>query len=119
MRLIYQVFVDHDLIVRRAEVENIGGEPIEIEQILSAAWHLPLRDSYELTSLSGKWGGEFQIQRFDLPRGKQLIERRRGSTGFDSGTDLNEKLSNRARDYDLLPTDLREEILSAYARAEV
>ena len=40
-------------------------------------------------------------------------------TGFDSGTDLNEKLSNRARDYDLLPTDLREEILSAYARAEV
>lgn len=84
VRLIYEVFAKHDLIVRRAEVENRGSEPIEIEQILSAAWHLPQRDSYQLTSLSGKWGGEFQIQRVDLPRGKQLLERRRGSTGFDS-----------------------------------
>jgi alpha-galactosidase len=84
VRLIYDVFADHDLIVRRAEVENVGGEPIEIEQILSAAWHLPQRDAYQLTSISGKWGGEFQIQRVDLPRGKQLLERRRGSTGFDS-----------------------------------
>jgi alpha-galactosidase len=84
VRLIYRVFADHDLIVRKAEVENTGDEPIEIEQILSAAWHLPQRDSYQLTSLSGKWGGEFQIQQVELPRGKHLIERRRGSTGFDS-----------------------------------
>jgi alpha-galactosidase len=84
VRLIYQVFVDHDVIVRSAEVENIGNEPIELEQILSAAWHLPQCESYQLTSISGKWGGEFQVQRFALPRGKQLLERRRGSTGFDS-----------------------------------
>lgn len=84
VRLIYDVFPDHDVIVRRAEVENLGTEPIEIEQILTAAWHLPQRDSYQITTLSGKWGGESQVQRADLPRGKQLIERRRGSTGFDS-----------------------------------
>jgi alpha-galactosidase len=84
VRLIYQVFADYDLIVRSAEVENTGSEPIEIEQILSAAWHLPQRDSYQLTSLSGKWGGEFQLQQVELPRGKQLLERRRGSTGYDS-----------------------------------
>jgi alpha-galactosidase len=84
VRLIYQVFVDQDLIVRKAEMENTGDEPVEIEQILSSAWHLPQRDSYQLTSVSGKWGGEFQVQRVDLPRGKQLLERRRGSTGYDS-----------------------------------
>ncbi|MBI5668373.1 MAG: alpha-galactosidase [Chloroflexi bacterium] len=84
VRLIYKVFVDHDLIVRSAEIENTGDDPVEIEQILSAAWHLPQRDSYQLTTLSGKWGGEFQIQRADLPQGKQLVERRRGSTGYDS-----------------------------------
>jgi alpha-galactosidase len=84
VRLIYQVFAAHDIILRKAKVENTGDQPVEIEQILSAAWHLPQRDSYQLTSLSGKWGGEFQVQRVDLPRGKQLLERRRGSTGFDS-----------------------------------
>lgn len=84
LRLIYKVFAEHDVIERSAEVENTSGEPIQIEQILSAAWHLPRRDSYELTSLSGKWGGEFQVQRVELPRGKQVLERLRGSTGFDS-----------------------------------
>jgi alpha-galactosidase len=84
VRLIYHVYPDYDVIVRSAEVENMGDTPIEIEQILSAAWHLPRRDSYQLTSLSGKWGGEFQLQRVELPRGKQLLERLRGSTGYDS-----------------------------------
>jgi hypothetical protein len=39
-------------------------------------------------------------------------------SGFDSGTDLSDKLSNRATDYDLLPKALRDEVLSAYTRAE-
>jgi alpha-galactosidase len=84
VRLVYRVFRDHDLIERSAVLENTGGQPIEIEQIMSAAWHFPRRDSYQLTTLNGKWGGEFQIQRVDLPMGKQVVERRRGSTGFDS-----------------------------------
>lgn len=84
MRLIYTVYAEHDIIERSAEVENTGSEPIEIEQILSAAWHLPQRDSYELSSLSGKWAGEFQLQRVELPRGKVLLERLHGSTGFSS-----------------------------------
>jgi hypothetical protein len=39
-------------------------------------------------------------------------------TGFDSGTDLVEKLGERAADYDALPIALREDILSAYSAAE-
>lgn len=38
-------------------------------------------------------------------------------TGFDSATDLGEKFANRAQDYEALPAQLREEILSAYVAA--
>ena len=84
VRLIYRVFEAHDLIERSAAIVNTGDEPIEIEQIMSATWEMPRRDGYTLTTLNGKWGGEFQIQRTELPMGKQVIERRRGASGFDS-----------------------------------
>lgn len=38
--------------------------------------------------------------------------------GFDSSTDLVAKLSDRAQDYDLLPPNLRDEVLRAYETAE-
>lgn len=82
--LVYRVFYEFDVIERWACVGNTGQDAIDLEQILSATWHLPRRDSYTLTTLNGKWGGEFQIQRVELPMGKQLVERRRGSSGFDS-----------------------------------
>jgi alpha-galactosidase len=84
VRLVYRVFEAYDLIERNAVLTNLGEEPIEIEQVLSAVWEVPIRDSYDLTTLNGKWGGEFQIQRVTLPMGKQLVERRRGASGFDS-----------------------------------
>ncbi|QPC83368.1 alpha-galactosidase [Phototrophicus methaneseepsis] len=84
VQLIYTVYEAYDLIERSAVLTNTGDEPIEIEQILSAVWEVPRRDGYELTTLNGKWGGEFQIQRVELPMGKQVVERRRGASGFDS-----------------------------------
>lgn len=84
VRLTYRVFEAYDVIERSAAVVNTGDSPIDIEQIMSATWELPRRDCYTLTTLNGKWGGEFQIQRTELPMGKQIVERRRGSSGFDS-----------------------------------
>jgi len=84
VKLVYRVFEAYDLIERCAQVVNSGGEPIELEQVLSAVWEVPRRDAYQLTTLNGKWGGEFQIQRVELPMGKQVVERRRGASGFDS-----------------------------------
>ncbi len=86
VRLVYRVFEAHDLIERSAVIVNRGDTPVEIEQAFSAAWELPRRDGYTLTTLNGKWGGEFQIQRIELPMGKQVVERRRGSSGFDSNS---------------------------------
>ena len=38
--------------------------------------------------------------------------------GIDTSTDLQAKFADRAAEYDLLPSDLREEILRAYQSAE-
>jgi alpha-galactosidase len=84
VQLIYRVYEDYDLIERSAKVTNTGSDVINIEQILSAAWDLPRRDSYQLNTLNGKWGGEFHFQTVDVPMGKQVVERRRGASGFDS-----------------------------------
>lgn len=38
--------------------------------------------------------------------------------GADSATDLSDKFQSRAQEYDLLPSHLRDEIISAYLAAE-
>jgi hypothetical protein len=40
------------------------------------------------------------------------------ATGYDTATDLAFKFETHAADYDALPTDLRDEILRAYAAAQ-
>lgn len=40
-------------------------------------------------------------------------------SGFDTSTDLAEKFDKQARDYDALPEQLRNEILSAYRAAGI
>src|SRR5258706_7291650 len=73
VKLTYKVYADFDLIERSALLENLGDQAIEVEQIRSASWQFPRRDSYQLTTLNGKWSGEFQIQKTDLPMGKQTV----------------------------------------------
>lgn len=84
IQLIYRVYENYDLIERSARITNTGSEPVDLEQVMSAVWEVPPRDTFELTTLNGKWGGEFQVQRIPLPMGKQVVERRRGASGFDS-----------------------------------
>ena len=83
LNLIYRVIPEHDLIERKAVIQNTGTEAIDVERIMTAAWTLPRRDSFHLRSLAGKWAGEFQLQEVDVPVGKQVIEHRRGASNFD------------------------------------
>ncbi|MBE2238972.1 MAG: alpha-galactosidase [Caldilineaceae bacterium] len=76
----YRLWGEHDLIERFAVIRNTGNEPINLEQTLSALWHLPLDETYRLRTLGGRWGGEFQISEVLAPLGKQIIESRRGIT---------------------------------------
>lgn len=80
----YRVWSDYDLIERFAVIRNTGNEPIQLEQTLSAVWHLPLDERYRLRSLGGRWGSEFQIGEVMAPLGKQVIESRRGATSHNA-----------------------------------
>src|SRR5919199_4448159 len=76
----FRLFEDLDLLERYAVVENVGHEPITLEQVLSAAWHLPRGRDYRLTHLAGKFAAETQIQHETISLGKKVLESRRGNT---------------------------------------
>jgi alpha-galactosidase len=76
----FRVWAEVDLIERFAVIRNTGEAPVQLEQTLSALWHLPLDERYRLRTLGGKWGAEFQISEVLLPLGEQVIESRRGLT---------------------------------------
>ncbi|WP_338042369.1 alpha-galactosidase [Paenibacillus alba] len=81
VNLTYKVIHEHDLIERTAEVVNQSDTEVVIEQMMSAAWSLPILPSYRLTHVSGRWSGEFQLRDTMLSEGKKTLESRRGFTG--------------------------------------
>jgi alpha-galactosidase len=76
----YRLFEELDLLERYAVVENAGQVPVALEQVLSAAWHLPRGRDYRLTYLAGRFAGETQIWRETVSLGKRVLESRRGNT---------------------------------------
>lgn len=80
VELRYRVAADCDLIEKSACVVNEGTEPVRLEQILSGSLFPARSDAYRLTSVSGKWAGEFQLRRAMLPDAKTVLESRRGTT---------------------------------------
>jgi alpha-galactosidase len=63
VQLRFRLFEELDLLERYPVVENTGQAPITLEQVLSAAWHLPRGRDYRLTHLAGRFAAETQIQR--------------------------------------------------------
>ncbi|HEX2622941.1 MAG TPA: alpha-galactosidase, partial [Phototrophicaceae bacterium] len=76
----YIVHPDFDLIERRVQVTNTGHEPVTLERIWSAQWHLPLGDDYRLTHLTGRWLDEMHLKRETLVQGVKVLESRRLTT---------------------------------------
>lgn len=71
------------VIARWAEIKNCGVEPVTIEVLGVGELALP-RASYRVNTVHGRWGGEFQLEQFHLPKGKHVLESRRGSTGHNA-----------------------------------
>jgi len=80
VHLCYRMFPDLDILVRWAEIENRYEESLRLESVQSAAWHLPDNRAYRLSSLSGHWADEFNLNQAMLQQGKKLMESRRGIT---------------------------------------
>jgi alpha-galactosidase len=73
----YRVHEEYDLIERSVTLHNAGDQPVTLERVWSAQWHLPVGEDYRLTHLSGRWLDEMHIQREPLKPGVKVLESRR------------------------------------------
>ena len=80
VELNYRLIEEYDLIERWVNIKNKGNQSVQIEQILSAQWHLPDMQNYRLSYLYGRWASEIKLSRIELGYGKKILESRRGIT---------------------------------------
>lgn len=81
--LYYQVF-PQGVLARWTEIENRSRTSMTLSNAASATWNLPPNPLYQLAWLTGRWGGEFQLQRDAVSPGTRVLESRRGSTSHQS-----------------------------------
>ncbi len=83
VRLYYQLY-PQGVLARWTEIENRSKADVTLENAASATWNLPPDARYQLESLTGKWGGEFQLQRERIHQGASVLESRRGHTSHQT-----------------------------------
>ena len=83
VHLYYRVYTGQPILERWSTIENRTREEVTLEQAASATWSLPNLQNvnYRAHWLTGRWGGEWQLQSAPLDVGSRVIESRRGSTG--------------------------------------
>jgi alpha-galactosidase len=77
----YQADPETGILRRSAEIENRTDAPFTIEQVAAATWNLPRGTDYRLRYLTGRWAGEWNVQKQPIHPGKTVLESRRGTTG--------------------------------------
>lgn len=80
----YSMDKETGILARSAIIENHTASKVMVEQAQAATWNFPARTDYSLRYLSGRWGGEFQLQTQKVLPGSIVLESRRGSTGHQS-----------------------------------
>ena len=77
----YSIDADTGILARSAEIVNKTQTPVLIEQAAAGEWNLPPSTDYSLRYLSGRWGGETELQTRAVQAGTTVLESRRGFTG--------------------------------------
>ena len=80
----YRVLEDAGIIERSTRFTNSGTLTAVLEQFESAELHLPYRDFYCLTTLTGYWGEEYRISREPIRDGQTVIQTRNVMSGPDA-----------------------------------
>ena len=80
----YRAHPDYDLIERWVTATNEGDEPVTLERLWSAQWHLPPGENYRLSYLHGRWLDETHLRREQLGPGIKTLESRRITTSHNS-----------------------------------
>jgi alpha-galactosidase len=81
VELRYDIDSESGILGRSARIENHTRKPLVVDQAAAATWNLPTRNDYVLYSLSGRWAGEWHLDRRPVLPSQTVLESRRGSTG--------------------------------------
>ena len=83
VNLFYKLY-PQGVLARWSKIENHGHSTLTVEQAASATWNLPPGEHYELSWLTGRWGGEWQLHTEAIEPGHTVLESRRGSTSHQT-----------------------------------
>jgi alpha-galactosidase len=72
------------IVGRWAVIENKTSTPVMIESAGAATWSLPRGNDYSLRYLSGRWAGEWNLQKQPIRPGETILQSKRGSTGHQN-----------------------------------
>lgn len=75
--LLYRIYPEYDLMERSVVLRNESEDPVQIEQIHSAQFHIPY-ENLNFSNVHGHWGAEQQRFVQKVSYGKIVIENRRG-----------------------------------------
>ena len=73
----YKGWGDLPLLSRWLVVRNLADEPVVMDALQSASWHVPARDAYRLTHLSGNWGCEYTRNEVMLTQARTVLQNNR------------------------------------------
>ena len=75
----YTIYKNYGVLVRSVKFKNNGAGDIDLQNVYSSAIDLPPQD-YEILHLHGTWSREFNEERFDVPRGRFVVDSARGTS---------------------------------------
>ncbi len=77
MDLHYKIYPEYDLMERKVVIQNQTADPVQVEKLHSAQFHIPYED-LNFSNVHGHWGAEQQRFVQKVSYGKIVIENRRG-----------------------------------------
>jgi alpha-galactosidase len=80
----YVVDAQTGIVGRSAVIVNKTSTPVTIEAAAAAAWNLPRGTDYTLRYLTGRWAGEWSLQKQVIRPGETVLQSKRGSTGHQN-----------------------------------
>ena len=84
VELTYSIDPATGIVGRSATIENKTAVPMMIEAAAAATWNLPQGTDYSLRYLTGRWAGEWHLQKQALLPGEVVLQSKRGSTGHQN-----------------------------------
>lgn len=77
----YRMRPDTDVLERRVLLRNDSEQTAVILRADSGNWPIPDQDDYRISTVTGYWGAETQLNRTRLPIGEHTLTSRQGVTG--------------------------------------